>query len=63
MFKRFEKPALSFGEIAELERMARSIRGDVLKMTTLAQSGHPGGSFSSTEMFLTVYRFARVFPK
>ena len=31
-------------------------------MTTLAGSGHPGGSFSSMEILLTLYHFARLRP-
>ncbi|MDH4099300.1 MAG: transketolase, partial [Nitrospirota bacterium] len=42
--------------------MARVCRGDILKMTNLAASGHPGGSMSSLEIYLTLYTFGRVFP-
>ncbi len=47
----------------KLTEQARHVRGDILKMTTLAGSGHPGGSMSSTEIFLTLYAMARVDPK
>ncbi|HKK21498.1 MAG TPA: hypothetical protein VJ983_08505, partial [candidate division Zixibacteria bacterium] len=33
-----------------LTEMARIARGNILKMTTLASSGHPGGSMSSIEI-------------
>ncbi len=45
-----------------LTEQARKARGHILTMTTLAGSGHPGGSMSSLETFLTVYNFARVDP-
>ena len=50
-------------DIEKMKEIAVKCRGDVLKMTTLAASGHPGGSFSSMEMYLAVYHFANVFPK
>lgn len=43
-----------------LEDMARQARGDILTMTTLANSGHPGGSMSSLESFLTLYYFLNI---
>lgn len=46
-----------------LAETARLCRGDILKMTTLAASGHPGGSMSSIDMYLTVYRFANITPE
>lgn len=50
--------ALSPAELSQLKEIARLCRGDILKMTTLAKSGHPAGSLSSLEMYLAVYRFA-----
>jgi transketolase len=47
----------------KLTEMARIARGDILKMTTLASSGHPGGSMSSIEIYLTLYNLAKVDPK
>ena len=46
-----------------LEDMARRCRGDILTMTTLSGSGHPGGSMSSIEIFLSVYSFADISPE
>ncbi len=47
----------------DLSAMARRIRIDVLKMTHLAGSGHPGGSFSMTELLVTLYeKFLNVDP-
>lgn len=45
-----------------LTEQARQARGHILTMTTLAASGHPGGSMSSLETYLTVYNFAKVDP-
>lgn len=46
-----------------LTKEATKCRGDIIKMTTLAMSGHPGGSMSSIEMFLSLYHLANVDPK
>lgn len=46
----------------KLTDLTRRGRGDILKMTTLAGSGHPGGSMSSLECYLILYNFARVNP-
>ena len=40
---------------------ARICRGNILKMTTLAMSGHPGGSMSSIEIYLMLYNLANVY--
>ncbi|MBI5231821.1 MAG: transketolase [Coriobacteriales bacterium] len=45
-----------------LSDRARRARGTVLTATTLANSGHPGGSFSSMELYTTVYSCARLRP-
>ncbi|UCG30253.1 MAG: transketolase [candidate division WOR-3 bacterium] len=49
-------------EIKNLEEQARLCRGDIIKMTTVAGSGHPGGSMSSIDIYLTVYKHARISP-
>jgi len=49
--------------INSLNDMARICRGDVLKMTSLANSGHPGGPLSSMEMFVAVLNYANLDPK
>ncbi len=50
-------------KIERLKNLARLCRGDILKMTTLAGSGHPGGSMSSVEIYLTLFSFANISPK
>ena len=61
--KRFHAEQLDQGSIQRLSEMARLARGDILKMTTLAVSGHPGGSMSSIDFYLVLYSYANVDPK
>jgi transketolase len=50
--------------IEELERMAGTIRRHIIKMVTKAQSGHPGGSLSATDLITALYfRVMRLDPK
>jgi transketolase len=49
-------PGLSSEELHRLESSARSIRQDIIRMTYVAGSGHPGGSLSVTDL-LTVLLF------
>ncbi|MDO8847773.1 MAG: transketolase [Coriobacteriia bacterium] len=58
----FEVPVLDDESAQELEVRARDLRGAILTMTTLAASGHPGGSMSSLEMYLVLWHFAKVDP-
>lgn len=58
----FAVPVLDDESAAELEERARDLRGAILTMTTLAASGHPGGSMSSLEIYLVLYHFANVDP-
>ncbi len=60
MKKRFEYDALSKEEIKKMEELGKVCRGDILKMTTVARSGHPGGSMSSIDIYLTVFSYARI---
>jgi transketolase len=39
----------------ELLRLSKRIRADVLRATTKAGSGHPGGSLSATDILVTLY--------
>ncbi|MDK2945684.1 transketolase [Geotoga petraea] len=49
--------------LSELKELARLCRGDILKMTSVASSGHPGGSMSSIELYLSVFNRANIDPK
>lgn len=50
-------------KLERLRELSRLARGDIIKMTTLASSGHPGGSISSVDMYLVLFSFARVKPE
>lgn len=41
--------------VKELATIARDLRADVIKMTTEAGSGHPGGSLSAADIIATLY--------
>jgi len=58
----FEAEALSEDEVSKLRELSRLCKGDILKMTSLAGSGHPGGAFSSLDIYLVLYACARIFP-
>lgn len=59
----FEPERLSESHIAELERMRVQASTDILMMTSLANSGHPGGSMSTLPALLMLYANAKVDPK
>ena len=48
--------------LAELFELSRLCRGDILKMTTIAGSGHPAGSMSSIDLYLALFSFAKISP-
>jgi transketolase len=60
--KRFKEEKLSEKEIKKLQELSRQCKGDILTMTTLASSGHPGGSISSLDIDLTVFSYAGISP-
>ncbi|MGB9628620.1 MAG: transketolase [Thermodesulfobacteriota bacterium] len=60
--KRFEPESLDENSLKKLAELARLARGDILKMTTLAGSGHPGGSMSSIDFYLVLYSYAKIDP-
>ena len=50
--------------ITDLERMAATIRCDIIEMITTAQAGHPGGSLSATDVVTALYfRVMRLDPQ
>lgn len=59
----FQSPTLDSSVKARLTEQAKVARGHILTMTTIANSGHPGGSMSSLEMYLLLYHLANVDPK
>jgi transketolase len=61
--KRFSFSELPTQEIEKLSHLTQLCRRDILTMTSLASSGHPGGSMSALGMFLTVYSYANISPE
>ncbi|MCM2271127.1 MAG: transketolase [candidate division Zixibacteria bacterium] len=59
----FGQRELSDEWFKNLTEIARIARGNIIKMTTVAASGHPGGSMSSLECYLVAYHMAKVDPK
>ena len=59
----FVAPELDTADASALAERARVLRGAVLTMTTLAGSGHPGGSFSSMELYQVLYGYALLRPR
>ena len=60
--KGFGRKELSGEEIEFLKNFTKKCRGDILRMTTLAASGHPGGSMSSIDIYAVLYGFCNVDP-
>lgn len=58
-----EKAMLSIEKLKEIQEEAKASRGAILKMTTLAKSGHPGGSMSMLDFLLTLYHMIEVDPQ
>jgi transketolase len=61
--KRFLDERLDETPLKKLTELSRLARGDILKMTTLAGSGHPGGSMSSIDFYLVLYAYANIHPQ
>ncbi len=59
--KGFDRDGLSNEEISFLKKFTQKCRGDILKMTTAASSGHPGGSMSSIDIYSILYGFGFVY--
>ncbi|MFW6120538.1 MAG: transketolase [Petrotogales bacterium] len=49
--------------LEELKELGNKCRSDILKMTTVASSGHPGGSMSSIDIYLSLYNNASISPE
>jgi len=59
----FKAPALDSADVVGLAERARVLRGAILTMTSLAASGHPGGSMSSLEFYQVLYGYAGLRPE
>ncbi|MDR3686823.1 MAG: transketolase [Coriobacteriia bacterium] len=62
MFNEGLTAPLSAEQLAELSDRAHAARGTVLTATAVAASGHPGGSFSSMELYTLLFSCARLRP-
>lgn len=51
----FDSEKLTEKQIQDLNELSRLARGDIITMTRLAGTGHPGGSMSSLDLYLTVF--------
>ncbi|MBQ3395425.1 MAG: transketolase, partial [Synergistaceae bacterium] len=60
---KFPYEHLNEEQITSLNEAARRARVAALTMVSAAKSGHPGGAFSSMEMFMTVYGVADLTPE
>ncbi len=63
MSKGFGNGVFDGERLEKTREIARLCRGDILTMTTLAGSGHPGGSMSSIDILATLYEFANINPE
>ena len=56
----FEKEGLTEVDSQKLSELSRLAKGDIITMTRLAGSGHPGGSISSLDTYLVLFSYARL---
>jgi len=56
----FEKEKLTEVDSQNLAELSRLAKGDIITMTRLAGSGHPGGSISSLDTYLVLFSCARL---
>lgn len=62
MGRRLDEGDLTPTNISNLERMVNAARGLIIEMTTLAESGHPGGALGRAEMDMLIYYGAKIDP-
>jgi transketolase len=60
---RFKDPEINGQTLEYISKAAIKARGDILTMTTLSASGHPGGSMSSIDIYLMLYYFLNITPQ
>ena len=56
----FDSERLTEKEIENLKELSRLAKGDIVTMTRLAGTGHPGGSISSLDMYLVLFAHANL---
>lgn len=63
MKRRLDEWDLSPEDISYLEDICNKARGLIIEMTTLAESGHPGGALGRVEMDALIYYGAKINPE
>jgi len=56
----FDNEELAEKELENLKELSRLAKGDIITMTRLAGTGHPGGSISSLDIYLTLFSHANL---
>ncbi|HOE18613.1 MAG TPA: transketolase [Syntrophorhabdaceae bacterium] len=56
----FDKEQLTEKELVDLKELSKTAKGDIITMTTLSGSGHPGGSMSSLDVYLVLFAYANL---
>ena len=56
----FDAEKLTDREIEDLRKLSHLAKGDIITMTHLSGTGHPGGSMSSLDLYLTVFSYANL---
>jgi transketolase len=56
----FEKERLTDEEVIRLGTLSKAAKADILTMTTVAGTGHPGGSMSSLDLYLVLFSYANL---
>ena len=56
----FDSEKLTEKELENLKELSRLAKGDIVTMTRLAGTGHPGGSISSLDMYLVLFAHANL---
>ena len=56
----FDNERLTEKELENLKELSRLAKGDIVTMTRLAGTGHPGGSISSLDIYLVLFAHANL---
>jgi len=62
-FMNLDNAMLSIEKLREIQEKTNAARGAIITMTTLAKSGHPGGSMSTIDFLMTLYHMIEHDPK
>jgi transketolase len=60
--RKFQAKDLNGSQLAEISRLAKKARCDVLEMITFSGSSHPGGALSSTDIYILLWLCANMGP-